>query len=50
MVRNTPAPDFARASIDAIPNANSTCSGTMIAISQSVFLIAVQICGSTVNR
>ena len=49
-MRKTPAPVRARVSISAIPNANSTCSGTAIAMSQSVFLTAGQISGSSRNR
>ena len=49
-MRKTPAPVRARVSISAMPNAKSTCSGTAIPISQSVFLIAVPISGSSLNR
>ena len=48
-MRKTPAPVRARVSISAIPNANMTWSGTAIPISQSVFLTAVQISGSSRN-
>ena len=34
----------------AIPSANSTCSGTAIAMNQSVFLTAGQTVWSVVNR
>ena len=46
-MRKTLAPRRARVSISAIPKAKRTWSGTAIPISQSVFLIAVPISGSS---
>ena len=43
-------PRRARESISAIPKAKMTWSGTATAMIQSVFLTAIQTCGSTVNR
>jgi len=45
-VRKKPTPAFARVIIPATPNANSTCSGTAIAMNQSVFFTAPVNCGS----
>ena len=49
-MRKKPAPRRARWSAIATPIANSTWSGTMIAISHSVFFTAGQIDGSFSNR
>ena len=49
-MRKKPTPCRARASIVATPKANSTCSGTSTAISQSVFRTAGQIRWSVSNR
>ena len=49
-MRKKPTPRRARWSAIATPMANTTWSGTMIAISQSVFFTAGQIDGSFSNR